>query len=529
MYNEIRGLRNHPTYIIETSWGALLILVMLVVNSGQQFLDLVKNFDATDQEMVRDLIILLSVFFLYNGLMVFLSFRQWKLTSLSIVDGSLTWEQNTIFAKKQEIAVSTISNVNLEQNIFERIVGTYKLKLDTSSLSTANKTDMKIILGEADAYKVRDLLLRLMHGEAAELMYTDEPTDMQNSDLEDAENRTINPYGYACEQEDFDIVLSGKENILSAIASLDGISVYFSFWMIVAGIGGAGILKLYGGSNGESIAFFVTFLFVAAGFIKKIITKALDCFHYKVRRKDNHIYITSGALKIRSYSVPVNQIQAFRLKKSLLGRLMHRTSVSIINVGGEKEDVDGQWILPAVLDTELPEMLSKILPEFQMTDGKEMVRRPYSVLIRKQIWNVLSKVVIVGLLHFLYFEYLCYEWDLADWSYNSALHIVIPVFGAIWMLWDGLQNHVEQRTEGLKISEESVSIRRGKLDWEQVQISYDKMQMMKLSQGPVMRVLHTRNGQVRVLASTIGCVQKLPEMSEAVMCLLRERFQATID
>ncbi len=205
--------------------------------------------------------------------------------------------------------------MNLEQNIFERIVGTYKLKLDTSSLSTANKTDMKIILGEADAYKVRDLLLRLMHGEAAESMYSENPLGAKECVSEDAEKETTNPYGYACEQEDFDIVLSGKENILSAIASLDGISVYFSFWMIVAGIGGAAILKLSGGSNGESIAILVTFLFVAAGFIKKIITKALDCFHYKVRRKDDHIYITSGALKIRSYSVPVNQIQAFRLKK----------------------------------------------------------------------------------------------------------------------------------------------------------------------------------------------------------------------
>ena len=64
-----------------------------------------------------------------------------------------------------------ISNINTEQNLFEMIMGTCKIKIDTSSLSTADQTDVKIVLKKADAEAFRRtgaVLLKEAKGEATE-------------------------------------------------------------------------------------------------------------------------------------------------------------------------------------------------------------------------------------------------------------------------------------------------------------------------------------------------------------------------
>ena len=54
-------------------------------------------------------------------------------------------ERNTWNKKKNTIGLKNISNVNTEQNLLEMLLGTCKVKLDTNSMSTSDKTDVKII------------------------------------------------------------------------------------------------------------------------------------------------------------------------------------------------------------------------------------------------------------------------------------------------------------------------------------------------------------------------------------------------
>mgnify|MGYP000034238020 FL=1 len=73
-------------------------------------------------------------------------------------------ERNTWNKKKNTIGLKNISNVNTEQNLLEMLLGTCKVKLDTNSMSTSDKTDVKIILKKAEAEQFRLYVMKLMQG-----------------------------------------------------------------------------------------------------------------------------------------------------------------------------------------------------------------------------------------------------------------------------------------------------------------------------------------------------------------------------
>ncbi|MCB5670486.1 PH domain-containing protein, partial [Erysipelatoclostridium ramosum] len=66
---------------------------------------------------------------------------------------------------KNTIGLKNISNVNTEQNLLEMLLGTCKVKLDTNSMSTSDKTDVKIILKKAEAEQFRLYVMKLMQGQ----------------------------------------------------------------------------------------------------------------------------------------------------------------------------------------------------------------------------------------------------------------------------------------------------------------------------------------------------------------------------
>ena len=86
----------------------------------------------------------------------------WARTFISIDGTTLVIERNTLNRKVNTIGIGNISNVNTEQNLFEMLVGTCKIKIDTNSLSTADSTDVKIVLKKREAEAFCARITRIM-------------------------------------------------------------------------------------------------------------------------------------------------------------------------------------------------------------------------------------------------------------------------------------------------------------------------------------------------------------------------------
>ena len=158
-------LRCHFSIIIESVWQFWLVILIFLFNQIDEVLDFIRSLDdGTLREFMAGggLIGLLAILAL--TLLVFLwQFLRWRKTLITLDGNLIIIERNTLNKKKSTIAIENVSAVNMERNLFERIVGTYRLKLDTNSMTTANKTDVSIVLREDVALAFRQLIIARMN------------------------------------------------------------------------------------------------------------------------------------------------------------------------------------------------------------------------------------------------------------------------------------------------------------------------------------------------------------------------------
>ena len=162
MENKIR-FRNHISVILEQLGATFGILFVLSFTNIDDVIDYIEK--GSSEELSLTVYIgggvILAVFlliFLYQWII-------WSKTYISICDNSIVIERNTWNKKKNTIGLKNISNVNTEQNLLEMLLGTCKVKLDTNSMSTSDKTDVKIILKKAEAEQFRLYVMKLMQGQ----------------------------------------------------------------------------------------------------------------------------------------------------------------------------------------------------------------------------------------------------------------------------------------------------------------------------------------------------------------------------
>lgn len=160
---ETKKFRNHFSYVIEQLGGSFIIGLLILWQLIPELMDdkendFVKNVKGMGILSVYTAVVL--IFLLIFGLIVAFYVRRWYKIWITISGETLTVERNTIRSVKNTVGIKNISNVNLNQNLFEMLIGTCNLKLNTNSLSTANSTDIKLILKKKQGEELKQFLNR---------------------------------------------------------------------------------------------------------------------------------------------------------------------------------------------------------------------------------------------------------------------------------------------------------------------------------------------------------------------------------
>ena len=362
MENNIR-FRNHISIIFEQNFQEIKK----------------KNLDLTELTS-KDIQLLILICLAAAGLLIFIIAWQlvvWSKTYISIQNNTLILERNTLNKKKHTIGIQNISNVNTEQNLFEMILGTCKLKLDTNTLSTADKTDVKIVLKKADAEKFRAYLMELMRQSTGI-----NPPPISADNTADSSYSPSNFDGSANAAEN-EIALGLGDMLIHGIFSINLFSLLVvigtitiagqtAFDTFQQGISGKGIWEILTALLMVGILFFSALWDIIKGFIRY--------YNFRVCRMDDRIYIRYGFFKKVNYTIPVDKINALKLTQSPFSRITGRYMAEIINVGmGDDESEQKAFLLLYDKRSRLRERLRILLPEFADAMDQPVKLQPTSV------------------------------------------------------------------------------------------------------------------------------------------------------
>lgn len=482
MENNIK-IRNHISIILENSIRTIGTVVFIF---GLNF---ISDIGETGIQFT-DILLLIGVIVVAIGLVVGVHAIIWARTYISIEENMLIVEKNTLNKKRNTINLKTVSNVNLEQNILEMILGTSKVKLDTNSLSTADQTDVKIVLKKAEAEKFRSIVLAKAEGREVIL---DEVKEDEDATTLIGELGDIILHGLFSVRISTIIVLIvlfgiqfymmsdiGLENLGETILEV-GASLLVAFWYIVVMIWG-----------------------LAKEFVKYI--------GFKIKRKEDKVYLSYGLIKKVAYSVPVDKINAVRLTQTWIARLTKRYMVEIINVGmDDDENETNTFFLPYSKLETIQEQLHMLLPEFDGAIEIKEEKQSKAVWLLSIPWLILYIAIVAVAYMFM-----------AD--YEPELKEAIIFAAVVIFLWRLISKIAAYITKGIKVDEKFLKIVDGKFAKRTLFVKYDKIQYITGKQCVIAKQFNIQKGTISLLASMKNRIHELPYFKENDMEQLKNKL-----
>lgn len=339
--------RNHITIVFEQMGAAGVVVLTFAysalyeaftsgqnVFSKQFWLRLVYSVVGSQNETVA---VIFGVFAVGVLLFPLWSLMRWYRTCFYIEGEHLIFERNTLMKKTSRLPLSNIATVNLERNIFERIVGTAKIKLDINSAATAGQTDFIFVLSLDKAKALESALLSVKKEEQTE----------------NESRETV--FAFTNAQAVRHVILSQPVVQYLGVGALILIGAFFDREVL----------------GGDIFARALPILGLSAlGWLAGIVMQIMSAWNFRIERDEKSIYISSGLLRKKSYSFETDKINALTVRRPVLARLsgLAFAEVAVIGLGNDKKETPQISLL--VKENELEKILAVCAGDFSCTGKK---------------------------------------------------------------------------------------------------------------------------------------------------------------
>ncbi len=560
---ENKKFRCHISIIFEecaTFIASALVLAFL--NISDFFTD-----DTTGTDALYGALVIVGIIF---ALLLFVLLRgilRWRKTTITIDREAIVWERDTLNKKKLTIGIKNISSINVERNIFERIIGTAKLKIDTNSLSTASTTDVMFLFKYEEALQYKEYLEAMVRSmEEAEADFSEMEEDGNDGDIvseHDPDDVVMEKgsTGYVAEsakawkssisgnksvgvptsgsqtsgaknsaaQEFNRKVTCGKNKVIAEYTSTEGEIIMHClydislFSLIVGGIPTIwGIVELFrtifSGNVNLSELFGALTIVITFGYATfySVVGKLFRYYGLSVKRSGNRLHMKYGLLKIREYVVPVEKINAIHINQSMISRLCHRYHVTIdcVGVGDENNEI-AQLTLALPYD-EVIQRVSQILPEYDVSQISGVER-----ISPKAFWHKLRGILILALLCVGFWVGATVA---AEGQMDGTFVAISAVVIAVIFVWTVLAIFLQLKTEGSMFGKNHLVTAMGTFGKDIMVISYKKVQYASANRSPITKFTGLVLGQINILAAGANSIKKVPYITEDKVEYLKEKM-----
>lgn len=517
--------RNHPSLMLEQLGVFGVIIITFLISSLDdldEILGDIKNSDSTTLLIIILVILAVILFRLAVNTIV------WYKTWITVDETSITITKNTIFRSVNTIGLRNISNINIERNLLERILGTSTVKIDTESRSTADTTDVTILLRKDKAEALRERLLAgataAKHtqtiaaneqldgtaGAAASVpnnSQTSDPTSVPDNGQVTSANaapnsrQVLSEVAYNTKQVLTHCVYSASIiSLLVCLAALIAIIALF-LKMVVFGDHSIGSLIQMIPTALGGIVVIGSFVYAA---LRSLIGDFFRYYSFRIKRMPDHLHMEFGLFKRTSYEIPIKRISSIIVQRPVFSRISKRCFVDIINIGMGDEKEENTRLLLSIPEKHLPELLHRLLPEFDayFTESDTAPIRPPKAIWRKKIIDSAKLLV-----------FLAIGWTLMITVFGvTGLPAVLGCIGSfvLAMLIYLIGCYGTYKANKLQLCENYIAITNGMFASSTQFIDYHKIQYIELQQTPVEHLLHLQHGIVYILAGAMNSFTSIP-------------------
>lgn len=486
---ENKRIRCHFSIILENCWKAMAVLFLLFLSDLDDAKELVLETHEFGWILLLLLPAVMLLIFLYHLV-------RWRKTTVILEEDVLIWERATINKKTLTIDIGNISSINQEQNLFEQLIGTSRLKIDTNSLSTANQTDISLLFKKEVSLEFQELLQRKMNL-------------IQNPGMESGDSEKAKMAGSGKGEEGkllAQYTSSLADIAMHSIYTLSLGSVLLTMCLIFGVIGS--FLDLIEEMRGSDVwgvlGTAVIGAVIVISFLGAVVRKFFIYYNLTAERRDQRIFLRYGLLKLREYTIPVETVNSLTIKQTLIGRICKRYSAVIECIGvGDESDETAQLTLSLPYE-ELLERIGRLLPEYEL-DALEQDRPvPTKALWYKlagNLWLVLLAVIVWAGIRIV--SGGGWEPEIPLFSGNTMkLNETVIVLGAfmICLFCNLIRIVLNMRTERFGMGENFVELTTGSFGRTTVFLQYRKIQYLEYKASPLARCLGLYEGIVYILS-----------------------------
>ncbi|QAT42501.1 PH domain-containing protein [Aminipila luticellarii] len=452
-------VRCHFISVIMKTFKTIWYIIAMFVF---QFLDALKDIRMQSLPSQSVLLGLIAIFAIIMIFFVFNLLRWWK-TKIYIEGDTLIVERNQLSQSKTTVKLSSISTVNLQQNIFEKIFDVYTLQLDINSSVTANKTDFSLIFEDQTAFAFRDYILSYLDNG---ITFNEIPSESASS------------HSYGMEKNSEQIISFPFKEVLRHCV----LSFSFLGGVYAIAIAAAAVCAYFTSGEKTHPVFFpaVLSLFLAViPFIYKSLTAFLLYHNFILEKNGDKVIVSYGLFTRKQFTLPLDKTNALIIRQPFQARLFNLCYGEILNVGmgGDSSQNQSPIFCLLVKPDVLQSIIHQIAPQFVLEEKEE--KSPKTAMI-----PILIKWGFWGILFLAGFSFF-YKWWI----------------GLILFLGFLLCGILSYTTKGLKLYEDKLSVTTGVFDKRTITASYSKIQNTSAKYGPISRLLKLAHGNVSILSS----------------------------
>ena len=476
---ENKKFRNHFSIVFERLGAGFVAFAMIFLYEGAELLGDIGTFlqdiDNLKDELLVILLIIVAIFTLFAIVLGIQIFR-WSKTYISIQNQAIVIEVNTLKRKKNTIGIKNISNINLEQNLFEMLMGTYKVKMDTNSMSTADATDVKIVLKKEDAKAFQVKILSMIEES------TENKDESQNGALTKGAGLV--------------------EMLIHGFFSISVLAVLIALGSIMGAVGIVSEILRGETFSGEIIPIIFSMLILGLTMFWRIAKGFVQYYDFKIQRMGERLYISYGLWKKVSYTIPVDKINALKLVQSPQARIAGMYMAELVNVGmGDDESEAQSFLLLYDKKVRIQEKIKMFLPEFADELETEVRMQPVKVWI---VWLIPAAIYLLVMSAIL---------GVVNEFAKEILLIAVAVVATItvFVVMYVVGNYF---TRGCHVGEKTLKLADGNFGKTILLVKYNKIQYVETKQNFLAKKFGTQKGEIYLLASTRNRMHNIPYFQE---------------